>query len=265
MKLTRYRLLLALTLTAICGTLAYAQSTNVPGPTDFADFSRFIANRNIFDPDRRPFYGSGPRRREPVIDSFSLVGTLSYRKGNFAFFDGTSSAYRKAVEVGDEVAGFNVTAVKSDSVTLESGTNETVMKLSTQMRREDGGPWTFLEEAGSYSDRSFASNSRRRYDDGNGRRRNFGSSRNDFSRNDFAVRPTANPTSGANTEAPGEGFDPNESGFTPPDQMDSQQDGQPGALPDLEAGDIPEGLNTNDPLTRLMLNRIREEQESLQR
>jgi hypothetical protein len=253
MKLNEYKILPAVALFLACGTLAHAQRTNVPTPTQYEAFSQFIANRNIFDPNRRPSYGSPPpRTRDPVVESFSLVGTMSYQKGNFAFFDGTSSNLRKALEVDDEIAGFKVTAVKPDCVTLVSGTNETVMKLSTQMRREDDGPWTYLAEAGTYSGNSFAGNSRRRNGDFGGRRRDYGGN----SRNSFPNRPSFFST--PNTDTSAEGVDPNAAGDIPPDQM-NLQDGQP-----ENTGDSAAGLDANDPIQILMRRRVEEEQRLLQ-
>ena len=46
-----------------------AQSNGVPGPTDYATFSRFITDRNIFDPNRYAAFlfadatGRGPHAR----------------------------------------------------------------------------------------------------------------------------------------------------------------------------------------------------------
>ena len=34
-----------------------------------------------------------------IVDSFSFVGTMSYAKGTFAFFDGTSPDFRKVLEL----------------------------------------------------------------------------------------------------------------------------------------------------------------------
>ena len=75
-----------------------AQPGDRAKPKDFDAF-RIITDRNIFDPNRRP-----PRvNREappPAVDSFTLTGTMSYQKGFFAVFDGTSSDYHKVLEPG---------------------------------------------------------------------------------------------------------------------------------------------------------------------
>ncbi len=62
-------------------------TTTAPAATDFRSFD-LIIKRNIFDPTRS---GSRPSRvvaRVPKIDSFTLVGTMSYEQGQYAFFDG---------------------------------------------------------------------------------------------------------------------------------------------------------------------------------
>lgn len=136
-----------------------AQSTN---GTDFASF-QIIGQRNIFDPNRVPHRrSSSPTAR--VVDSFSFVGTMSYAKGNFAFFDGTSPDFRKVLELDGSIADFKVTAITAKSVTLVSGTNETVLPLGTQMRRDDDGHWVVSTESASYASagNSYTSGSARR-------------------------------------------------------------------------------------------------------
>ncbi len=63
---------------------------NVPGPTDYAAFSGYISVRNIFNPER--YAPSQPRptqtitRTRPVGPAFSLVGIMSYEKGDVRVF-----------------------------------------------------------------------------------------------------------------------------------------------------------------------------------
>src|SRR5690348_14727991 len=62
------------------------------------DAFRLISQRNIFNPNRS-MAGAAPVARASAppavrIESFSLLGTMQYEKGNFAFFDGTSSRYK---------------------------------------------------------------------------------------------------------------------------------------------------------------------------
>jgi hypothetical protein len=117
------------------------------------DYSSFqiITQRNIFDQSRTP-PGHGNEHPAPrIADSFALVGTLFYARGDIAFFDGTSPEYQKALRVGGDIAGFKVTAVTLNSVTLSDGTNQTVLKITRQMRRDNDGHWAVSTEPVSYS------------------------------------------------------------------------------------------------------------------
>ncbi len=133
---------------------AAAQSTN---GTDFASF-QIIGQRNIFDPNRVPHRrstSSAPR----VVDSFSFVGTMSYAKGTFAFFDGASPDFRKVLKLDGDIAGFKVTGITSKSVSLQNGTNEAVLQMGMQMRRGDDGQWAVSAEPASYASTGASSGS----------------------------------------------------------------------------------------------------------
>ena len=129
---------------------AGAQSNGVPGPADYAAFSRFIADRNIFDPNRfprnsrtyvRPKNNNGvrPSRSTPA---FTLVGTMSYQKGLFAFFDGNNADLRKVLPASGSIAGYTVTEVTLTGVKLESADKkETVQMKIGEMMRQEGNHW----------------------------------------------------------------------------------------------------------------------------
>ena len=142
----------------LAGSGAFAQSSSsVPGPTDYAAFSRFVTDRNIFDPNRVPHSSSNrsrpsshtSSRSRPVSASapaFTLVGTMSYEKGVFAFFNGNNSELKKALPVSGKIANYTVTEIAYGRVTLESaGTNQTeTAKLELKVgdvMREAGGKW----------------------------------------------------------------------------------------------------------------------------
>lgn len=119
---------------------------------DYAAF-KIIADRNIFDPNRYPRRsGAPPVRREAPrsFDSLTLVGTMTYEKGTFAFFDGTSSQYKKALKLADAIAGYKVTNIAPNGVKLASGTNELELSVGAQLRREEEGPWRLAGRFGSY-------------------------------------------------------------------------------------------------------------------
>lgn len=120
---------------------ASAQQTNALARPDFAEF-KLIAERNVFDATRRPHRAPTRETRQgPVIESVSLVGTLISGKGTFAFFDGTSSEHRKAVEVNGAMAGYKVAAILPDAVKLESGSTGIEMRVGAQLRHDPAGGW----------------------------------------------------------------------------------------------------------------------------
>jgi hypothetical protein len=114
------------------------------GPTSL-DYSAFrqIADRNIFNAGRSSRSArSGERPRQVQVDTFTVVGTMSYAKGDVAFFDGSSGAYRKAVKLGESIAGHKVIGITAEEVQLEAGEQKVTLKVGGQMRREDEGPWS---------------------------------------------------------------------------------------------------------------------------
>ena len=129
-----------------------AQQTN---GTDFASF-QVISQRNIFDPNRVPHTRSSAARAPRVVDSFSFVGTMSYAKGNFAFFDGTSRTFARCWNWVATSPISKITTLAPKSVTLSSGTNEMVMPVGTQMRREEEGKWFLVAQAESYANQTTA-------------------------------------------------------------------------------------------------------------
>jgi hypothetical protein len=127
---------------------ASAQQTNAPSRPDYSYF-RIIADRNIFDPDRYPRHSRSSRRDDrqgPAVDEFSLVGTMSYQKGTFAFFDGTSSDYRKVLKLDDAIAGYKVAEITPNAVTLKTTDKQIEMKVGSQMRHEDQGGWQLVSQ-----------------------------------------------------------------------------------------------------------------------
>jgi hypothetical protein len=130
-----------------------AAGTNTgPISLDYAAF-KVIVDKNIFDPNRFP---RGPgvrvRSRPRSVDSLTLVGTMAYEKGTIAFFDGTSSEYKKALKLTEKIAGYTVANIAPNGVKLASGTNEVDLSVGAQLRREEGGPWLLAGQGGPYAD-----------------------------------------------------------------------------------------------------------------
>lgn len=131
-------------------SFAAAQSNTVAGPTDYASFSRFITERNIFDPNRYPRNAREGRTRNTIrttrtqraAPTFTLVGTMSYHKGMFAFFDGNNADLRKVLSAPASIADYTVAEVTLSGVKLESADKkETVQLKIGEMMRQEGGHW----------------------------------------------------------------------------------------------------------------------------
>lgn len=126
-----------------------AQSTNDSSATDFSSF-QIIVDRNIFNPDR---YGRSTNHHESrAVPTFTLAGTMSYRKGMFAFFNGTRDEYRKALQPGGTIAGYTVEKIGFDGVQLQSSGRTIDLKVGGAMRQE-GGAWE-LRAPGEWGDLS---------------------------------------------------------------------------------------------------------------
>ncbi|MGE3311356.1 MAG: hypothetical protein AB7O66_15420 [Limisphaerales bacterium] len=116
--------------------------------TDFSSF-RLIPDRNIFNVNRSARSSRPPREsssRSPQVDSFALVGAMSYSKGDFAFFDGSDSEFRKVLKPGDSIAGFQIKGVGLNSVSLDANGKPTELAIGSHFRREEGGEWQLVAE-----------------------------------------------------------------------------------------------------------------------
>ena len=84
---------------------------------------------------------------------------MSYEKGRFAFFDGSSSEYRKSVKPGDSIAGYKVANVTANKVTLESGDKKVELPVGGQMKRVDEGEWQVNKSPESFASTNGSSSS----------------------------------------------------------------------------------------------------------
>lgn len=109
---------------------------------------RIIAERNIFNANRSGGTVRLSTRRPSVVESFTLVGTLAYEKGVFAFFEGTSSEFTKVLKPAGIIAGHKLVDVYVNSVKLDVDGKEIELPLGSQMRREDEGTWHVAEARG---------------------------------------------------------------------------------------------------------------------
>lgn len=186
--------------------------TNTIAPNSFEAF-KIVAERNIFDPNRRQRSRGGPPPAETVkpkpIEAFTLVGAMSYSKGAFAFFEGTSSDYRKSVKPGDSIAGYKVSSVTTTNVTLEAGDKKVDLPVGSQMKRRGDEEWQFNATAEDFAS-SENSDSRRsdRGDRGGDRRDRYESRRrgsdSDSSSSSTSSTPTSRSDSSSGASSGGE-------------------------------------------------------------
>jgi hypothetical protein len=118
-----------------------ATPTEVRTSISFESF-RIIGDRNIFDPSRTGRNLVDTAERLPSVDLFTLVGTMQYEKGVFAFFDGSSAPFRKALHEGERIADYTIRHIASDGVDLARGGQPLHLNIGQQMRRPAGGEWT---------------------------------------------------------------------------------------------------------------------------
>lgn len=137
--------ILILAFTALAAWRADAQETNSRARWDDASF-RFLAERNIFNPNRsprssRPVRSEGPSEAPARTESFALVGTIMHDNGRFAFFEGSSSDYRKVLPVDGAIAGYKVAEITSQDVTLSAEGEQIKLAVGSALRRRGNDPW----------------------------------------------------------------------------------------------------------------------------
>jgi hypothetical protein len=75
---------------------------------------------------------------------------MAYEKGWFAFFDGTSSDFRKVLQPTDTIAGYKVADIRADYVKLAGDGREVELRVGMQMKRHDEGEWQAGERTESF-------------------------------------------------------------------------------------------------------------------
>jgi hypothetical protein len=145
MKPTHTTILFALALAVALtnGFLAAAQSNAVPGDTDYSTFSQFITQRNIFDPNRYPhevYHHTTQHIRRTSAPEVTLVGTMAYQKGMFAFFSGNDWSLRKILTTSNSIVGYTVTDVTPAGVKIQGADKkEVAMNIGDQLRESNNG------------------------------------------------------------------------------------------------------------------------------
>jgi hypothetical protein len=135
---TCLRAFLALALFS-CALDVTAQTNNNNSAPTYDSFS-IIPRRNIFDPNRRGIRPPRQYTENRTPDIFSLVGTMSYAKGKFAFFDGSKTDYKKVLEPGATIAGYTIKDITPKEVILAANGKDLTLKVGSQMQKE-GNDW----------------------------------------------------------------------------------------------------------------------------
>jgi hypothetical protein len=131
-----------------------AKSNEPSGGLDMKSFE-VVSKRNMFNPGRSPKVTSAPSPRPKRVETFTLTGTLSYDKGDFAIFEGTASEYRKSLKVSEKIAGYKIKEIAADHVILNASSNKTIfLPVGSQMRKIEGEGWVFKKMAEISSDNS---------------------------------------------------------------------------------------------------------------
>jgi hypothetical protein len=156
MKTSHY-LVLLVSLAAPAAALGIDSTNSAGGASSRMDYVSFrvISERNIFNPRRsgrsttRTTTRTEPERRVRM-ERFALLGTMSYEKGRYAFFDGSGSDFRKVAKPDDLIAGFKITEVAPTCVKLEM-TNGQVIELCVgmQMKKREDEDWQLAGKADS--------------------------------------------------------------------------------------------------------------------
>jgi hypothetical protein len=132
---------------ALCTALVAALSAATPDPAG-ADAARVVANLNIFDStriDRTGRPAARPATPAPTPQTIILVGTMSYAKGLYAFFDSPEPAWRKVLPASATIAGFTIARIQPDGVVLTRAGASFPLRITRQLRRSPGGDWSVAD------------------------------------------------------------------------------------------------------------------------
>ena len=95
------------------------------------------------------FQGVTSGLAQTAQETLVLVGTMGYDKEQLAFFDGSNPGFRQALNVGDNIGGWDVKAIDFKQVTLKAGPREMQLAVGTYLRRAEAGDWQFAGNAAS--------------------------------------------------------------------------------------------------------------------
>lgn len=116
------------------------------GGKSFEDF-KLILQRNIFDPERRPY--REPVREErpapppsPSPDRLRLYGTSVHDGGAYAWFDGTEPGFKQfKAGVGTRMGAFEITGITLTNVALKAEDKKFELAVGGELQRVGNAPW----------------------------------------------------------------------------------------------------------------------------
>jgi len=141
---------ICLVLGAVLSSVAAFAQSNIPGPDEYAAFSHFITDRNIFDPSRQPhdytrnhiFHST--HLRPKGTPGIQFVGTMSYEKGWFAFFSGNNEGLSRVLQTGDKLQGYTITDITATNVMMTSADQKEQLELEIgDGLRQESDKWIF--------------------------------------------------------------------------------------------------------------------------
>lgn len=120
----------------------------VSNSREYSSFS-LILEKNIFDSNRRGRGRASSEETKPAkVETITLVGTLVTENGVFAFFDGSSSQFRKVLEPGKTIASFKIAGISGSGATLQGTGSPIELRVGMQLRREDENDWSVVQGSG---------------------------------------------------------------------------------------------------------------------
>ena len=124
------------------------KTVNIKQDDGFKAFA-IIAQRNVFNMQRGPRVvpeGEPPKPvKPPTVEAIALLGTLLTEDRAVAFFDGTSSQYRRAAQAGDTLGAYKLAEIAPDHVTLQLAEHTVNLPVRMMCRRENKGDWLLTE------------------------------------------------------------------------------------------------------------------------
>lgn len=120
-------------------------STNAVAQNSYEAF-KLVNDRNIFNPSRSARFARGDRpegepKKVSKVETVSLVGVMSYAKGDLAFFDGSSSDYRKVIKPSDQLGSHRLLEIGANFVQMVTDGKTNRVAIGGGLRRQDDGVW----------------------------------------------------------------------------------------------------------------------------